>query len=167
MPALDLAVFARVHPGDVLVVHDHHVIEVLVRAARREVGRAGEHRFAVADDELLVEDAGVVVALDIDVRAQHRRQDRPVGLVAAQRLPWIGAHPARSQVVVLDHQLHQHPAPARPHDRLRDRQALELLHRDLEPLLRAVDEIHDQPFEIVGPPHVMGPRMELHVAHDH
>lgn len=102
MPTLDFLELLRINPRDVLIVDHDDVIQIGMGTGRGEIGRAGKYRGAIPDDEFLVEDAGVVVRLDIDVGAQNGIEDRPVGFMSSEWFPkdpswpsWIVGSPAQ------------------------------------------------------------------------
>ena len=61
MALLDFLEFPVIDFGDGLVVNDDQMIEVPARPRRGKVGRAGQQRLPITDDELLMKNMGVEI----------------------------------------------------------------------------------------------------------
>jgi hypothetical protein len=146
LAGVELGELLGVELADAGVVEDHQVVEVGVTVGVGEVRRAGQQRRAragaaavVPDDELLVEDARVVVGADVHAVAQQCGKDVAIDVELARWvLPPLDPDPcillalARPrvglqllvilQVVLLEDHANGHAAPAGIDQRLGDRQ---------------------------------------------
>ncbi len=164
MTLLYLSEFTGVDFRDLLIADYYQMIQVCARPGIGEIGRAGEHRFTVANDKLLMKDFGVEIRIDLNGRSEKGIVDVPVDLKFAPGFLRGFAGFLGTKIVQLQNQSDAYTPFTGPQDRIRDFPAVEFLDGDVKPFFCAVDKIDNGFSKIIRTADFFRPHINLDIS---